>query len=103
MAKQLSFPKLSLQDARTGKRVRVNAFRPGDALVAAPQPILGYCYTSDNHWTVYVAGPMPAGMRTAVEQGHLDQEVLLVEPLPAGIQEIDLNDCRRDFRLQQAA
>jgi hypothetical protein len=96
-------PKLSLTDAATGKRVRVNAFQPGDALVAAPQPILGYCYTTENRWTVYVAGSMPAAMRTAVEEGHTDQEVLLVAELPAGIQEITLPDHRREFRLHQAA
>jgi hypothetical protein len=99
----MSFPKLSLQDARTGKRVRVAAFQPGDALVAQPQPILGYCYTTENNWTVYVAGPMPPHLRTAVEEGHTDREVLLVAELPAGIQEITLPDHRREFRLQKAA
>jgi len=99
----MSLPKLSLQDARTGKRVRVAAFQPGDALVAQPQPILGYCYTTENNWTVYVAGPMPPHLRTAVEEGHLDREVLLVAELPAGIQEITLPDHRREFRLQKAA
>lgn len=96
-------PKLSLRDAVTGKRVRVDAFRPGDALVAAPQPILGYCYTAKSNWTVYVAGTMPPALRTAVEEGYTDQEVLLVPELPAGIQEITLPDHRREFRLQQAA
>jgi hypothetical protein len=93
-------PKISLTDAVTGKRVRVDAFQPGDALV---QPILGYCYTSQNNWTVYVAGPMPPAMRTAVEEGYLDQEVLLVPELPAGIQEITLPDHRREFSLKKAA
>ena len=96
-------PKISLTDAATGKRVRVDAFQPGDALVAAPQPILGYCYTTDNNWTVYVAGPMPPALRSAVEQGHTDCEVLLVAELPAGIQEITLPDHRHEFRLQLAA
>ena len=93
-------PKISLTDAATGKRVRVDSFQPGDALV---QPILGYCYTTDNHWTVYVAGPMPPHLRAAVEEGHLDQEVLLVPELPQGIQEITLADHRREFHLKQAA
>jgi hypothetical protein len=98
-------PKLSLTDAATGKRVRVNAFQPGDALVPVPQPqpILGYCYTTENNWTVYVAGTMPPALRTAAEEGRLDQEVLLVAELPAGIQEITLPDHRREFYLQQAA
>lgn len=94
---------LSLTDAVTGKRVRVAAFQPGDALVAAPQPILGYCYTAAHHWTVYVAGTMPPHLRTAAEEGYTDCEVLLVPELPAGIQEITLADHRREFRLQQAA
>jgi len=99
----MPFPKISLTDAATGKRVRVSGFAPGDALVAAPQPILGYCYTTDNNWTVYVAGPMPPALRTAVEGGHTDCEVLLVAELPAGIQEITLPDHRREYRLQLAA
>ncbi len=96
-------PKISLQDAVTGKRVRVNDFQPGDALVAAPQLILGYCYTAENNWTVYVAGPMPPHLRSAVEQGHTDCEVLLVAELPAGIQEITLPDHRREYCLRKAA
>jgi hypothetical protein len=97
------FPKISLTDAATGKRVRVDAFRPGDALVAAPQPILGYCYTTANKWTVYVAGRMPPALRTAVEEGHTDREVLLVAELPAGIQEITLPDHRQEYCLHKAA
>jgi len=96
-------PKISLTDAATGKRVRVDGFEPGDALVAAPQPILGYCYTAANKWTVYVAGPMPPQLRTAVEEGHIDQEVLLVAELPAGIREITLPDHRQEYHLQKAA
>lgn len=87
---------ISLTDAATGKCVRVDAFRPGDALV---QPILGYCYTTENNWMVYVAGGMSPHLRTAVQEGHTDQEVLLV----AGIQEITLPDHRREFILQKAA
>jgi hypothetical protein len=93
-------PKLSLTSAATGKRVRVDAFRPGDALV---QPILGYCYTTEHNWTVYVAGGMSPHLRTAVQEGHTAHEVLLVAELPAGIQEITLPDHRRDYTLQQAA
>ncbi|MGI4866137.1 MAG: hypothetical protein ACRYFZ_19590 [Janthinobacterium lividum] len=98
-------PRISLTDAATGKRVRVSAFAPGDALVPVPQPepILGYCYTTEHNWTVYVAGTMPAAMRTAVEEGYTDQEVLLVAELPAGIREITLPDHRREFCLKKAA
>lgn len=64
--------------------------------------ILGYCYTTENNWTVYVPGGMSPGTYT-VQEGHTDQEVLLVLELPAGIQEITPPDHRRKFTLQQAA
>jgi hypothetical protein len=104
MAKRLTFPRVSLTDARTGKRVRVSALAPGAALVPVPQPapILGYCYQA-GHLTVYVSGSMPLGLRTAQQDGHTDQEAWLVDELPPGIQEIDLTDCRREFRLLTAA
>jgi len=94
---------ISLTDAVTGKRVRVAAFQPGDALVPAPLPILGYVPHAEHGWTVYVNGTMPPAMRAAVEDGHTDQEVLLVAELPAGIREITLPDHRREFSLKQAA
>ncbi len=104
MTKQLAFPKVSLKDARTGKRVRVSAFAPGAALVPVPQPepILGYTYQA-GHLTVYVNGSMPLAMRSAAQEGCLDQETWLVDELPQGIQEIDWTDCRREFRLLQKA
>ncbi len=104
MAKLLRFPRVSLTDARTGKRVRVSCLRPGAALVPvpAPAPILGYAYQA-GHLTVYVRGPMPLALRAAAEEGRTHQETWLVAELPAGIQEIDLTDCRREFRLLQDA
>jgi len=98
----MAFPKISLTDAATGKRVRVSEFQPGDALVAREEPILGYCYQA-GHLKVYVAGTMPAAMRSALEDGATEAEVLLVQPLPAGIREIDWTDCRREFSLRKAA
>lgn len=95
------FPPISLQDAATGRRLRVQGFAPGDALVPRPEPILGYCYCR-GHLTVYVNGPMPPAMRSAVEDGHTQDEVLLMGELPAGIREIDWTDCRRDFALRKA-
>jgi hypothetical protein len=95
-------PKVSLTDARTGKRLRVEALPPGAALV---EPILGYCYQA-GHFTVYVNGSMPLAMRSAHEQRRTEGEVWLVQPLPAGIREIDWTDDRRNFQLllpQQAA
>ncbi len=104
MAKVLTFPRVSLTDARTGKRVRVSGFQPGDALVLAPQPepILGYTYQA-GHLTVYVSGTMPLDMRSALQDGCLDQETWLVDELPLGIKEIDWTDCRREFCLLQKA
>lgn len=100
----ISFPTVSLKDARTGKRVRVSDFAPGAALVpvAKPEPILGY-YRHEGHLTVYVNGSMPLAMRSAQEDGHTDEEAWLVEQLPQGIREIDLTDCRYEFSLLNAA
>lgn len=104
MPKLLSFPRVSLTDASTGKRVRVSAFAPGAALLPVPQPepILGYTYRA-GHLTVYVSGTMPLAMRTAQEEGRTHEEAWLVDELPQSIREIDLTDCRREFRLLQAA
>lgn len=96
----MSFPTISLTDADTGKRVRVSEFQPGDTLVPKAEPILGYTYQA-GHLKVYVAGTMPAEMRSALEDG--EAEVLLVQPLPAGIREIDWTDCRQEFSLRKAA
>ena len=98
MGKQLFFPRISLTDAATGKRVRVDSLPAGAALVPVPQPILGYTYRR-GHLTVYVNGLMPPALRTALQEGYTDQEVLLVDELPAGIREIDWTDCRREFQL----
>ena len=95
MEKSLPFPRVSLKDARTGKRVRVSALPAGASLV---QPILGYCYQA-GHLSVYVNGSMPLDLRSAHEQGRTQDEVWLVATPPAGIREIDWTDCRQDFQL----
>jgi hypothetical protein len=104
MDKPLSFPRVLLTDASTGKRVRVSAFEPGAALVPVvqPEPILGYCYQA-GHLTVYVNGSMPLDMRSALEDGCTEHEAWLVEVMPQGIREIDLTDCRQEFSLLKAA
>ena len=102
MGQHLTFPGIYLTDAATGKRRAVQDFAPGDALVPAPEPIVGYTYHA-GHLTVYVNGTMPLAMRSALEDGYTDQETWLVDDLPAGIREIDLDDCRREFLLHQAA
>lgn len=97
--KKTALPRVSIT-AATSKRVRVSGFAPGAMLVPKPEPIpiLGYCYQRD-HLHVYVNGSMPLRLRTAHEEGRTQDEVWLVASLPAGIQEIDLTDCRDDFRL----
>lgn len=104
MAKILTFPRVSLTDAATGKRVRVSSLAPGAALVPVPQPapILGYTYQA-GHLTVYVRGTTPLHLRAALEEGRTAHEAWLVDELPPGIQEIDLTDCRREFLLLKAA
>ncbi|MDO7853179.1 hypothetical protein [Hymenobacter convexus] len=87
--------RVSLTDARTGKRLRLDALPAGAALV---EPILGYCYQA-GHLTVYVNGSMPLDLRAAHQDGRTDAEMWLVQPLPTGIREIDWTDCRHDFQL----
>ncbi|WP_201979293.1 hypothetical protein [Hymenobacter rubidus] len=89
---------VSLTDARTGKRLRLDALPAGAALVAAPEPILGYCYRA-GHLTVYVNGSMPLDLRTAQEEGFTAAERWLVDEPPAGIREIDVTDCRREYHV----
>jgi|GEM_PF-1944822 len=96
---RLPLPPISLRDARTGKRVRISTLAPGAALVT---PILGYV-RQYGHLTVYVNGSMPLAMRSAAEDGHTAHETWLVDELPQGIQEIDLTDCRYEYRLLQKA
>ena len=86
---------VSLTDARTGKRVRLRELPTGAALV---EPIVGYCYQA-GHLTVYVNGSMPLDLRAAQEEARTQDEVWLVASRPAGIREIDLTDCRREFQL----
>lgn len=104
MPKLLQFPKVSLTDAATGKRVRISSLAPGAALVPVPQPkpILGFTYQA-GHLTVYVSGTMPLDLRAAHQEGRTHTEAWLVDELPQGIREIDLTDCRREFRLLKAA
>jgi hypothetical protein len=105
-------PPISLTDALSGKRIRVSSFAPGSAVcavttrqpvvLAAPQPLVGYWYRR-GHLTVYVTGPMMADLRTAAQEACTHEEVLLVPALPAGLSEIDLTDCRREFRVVHRA
>ena len=42
---------------------------------------------------------MPPHLRTAARDGYTSEEALLMDPLPAGIREIGLTDCRHEFHL----
>jgi hypothetical protein len=100
--KKLATP-VSLTSARTGKRLRLRALPPGAALVPVlpPEPILGYWPRMEAGrpaLSVYVAGPMAPELRSAAEQGRTAEETWLTASR-GGIREIDLTDCRREYRL----
>jgi hypothetical protein len=100
-------PPVSLTEALSGKRIRVSHFERGSALcalthstpveLAAPEPILGYWHRPPGRLTVYLPGSMPAELRTAMEEQRTQEEVVL-RPL-GSIREVDLSDCRREFRV----
>lgn len=101
---------VSIQDAVTGKRLRISQFERGSALcaltnanpveLAAPQPVLGFWHRPEPEGMhVYLAGTMPAAMRTAAEEQRTHEEVLLVAELPGSIREIDLRNCWQEFRV----
>ena len=102
MKKAICTP-VSLINAITGKRVRVTALPAGSALVpvptCTPQPILAYWHRQIGQLTVYVSGTMAYDLRTAAQEGRTDEEVQLLDELPAGIREIDLTECRDEFHL----
>ena len=97
---------ISLTCALTKRRVRVSCLTPGAALVCAPctnMPVVGYWFRQVGHLTVataYVPGTMPLAMRTAAEEKRTSEEMWLTDA-PAGIQEIDLTDCRTSVQLLQ--
>ncbi|WP_400194084.1 hypothetical protein [Hymenobacter sp. B81] len=106
-----SYRPISVTDALTGKQIRLTAeptdatgtrrrmvmLQPGALLCL---PILGY-WPRPTGFTVYVAGTTPASLRTAVEEGRTSEEVLFGD-ISAGIQEIELEDCRSQVRLLPA-
>jgi hypothetical protein len=85
---------LSLYDALSGKRLRLDGLPAGTQLTL---PILGY-WRRPGALTVYVAGTTPPALRTAAEEGRTGEEVLFAD-LAAGLQEIELQDCRYEFRV----
>lgn len=91
---------VSLLNAHDGRRLRLAVFVQGTCLVPVGKPlrILGFWHRGEQ-LTAYVAGPMPAHLRTACEEGRTDEEQWF-GPLPAGLQEIDLTECRYEYLVQ---
>jgi len=92
---------VSLSGTFATVRIRVPRLVPGTRLIPLGQPldVVG-CWPQGEKLTAYVAGTMPAALRTAVEEGRTAEEEWF-GPVPAGIQEIDLSDCRYEYLVQQ--
>jgi hypothetical protein len=84
-------------------RTRVLGLVEGTQLIPLGQPldVLGFWHQGEK-LTAYVAGTMAPGLRTAAEEGRTEEEHWF-GPLPAGIQEIDLTECRYEYLVQQPA
>jgi hypothetical protein len=94
---------VSLTGTTATSRIRVSSLAPGTHLIPLGQPlaVLG-CWPQGEKLTAYVAGTMPAALRTAAEEGRTAEEEWF-GPVPAGIAEIDLSECRYEFLVQQPA
>lgn len=85
----------------TTSRTRTLGLQPGTVLVplGAELPVVGFWHQAEK-LTAYVAGTMPPHLRTAYEEGCTHEEEWF-GAMPAGIQEIDLSECRYDYLVQQ--
>jgi hypothetical protein len=94
---------VSLTSGQSTSRTRVLGFEPGTTLVPLGPPLLvaGFWHQGEK-LTAYVAGTMPPHLRTAAEEGRTDEETWFGD-MPAGIQEIDLSECRYEYLVQQPA
>ena len=94
---------VSLTSAQVTRRTRVLGLVPGTTLIPLGQPlaVAGYWHQGEK-LTAYVAGTMPPALRTAAEEGRTAEETWF-GPMPAGIAEIDLSECRYDYLVQQPA
>jgi hypothetical protein len=92
---------VSLTTNRPTSRTRVLGFEPGTTLIPLRAPLLvaGFWHQGDK-LTAYVAGTMPPHLRTAVEENRTEEETWFGD-VPAGIQEIDLSECRYEYLVQQ--
>jgi hypothetical protein len=82
-------------------RIRVLDLVPGTILLPLGHRllVLGYWHQGEK-LTAYVAGTMPPALRTAAEEGRTHEEEWF-GPMPTGIAEIDLSECRYDYLVQQ--
>ncbi|WP_151087355.1 hypothetical protein [Hymenobacter baengnokdamensis] len=94
---------VSLTSPTATRRTRLLGLVPGTTLIplGAPLDVAGYWHQGDK-LTAYVAGTMPPHLRTACEEGCTHEEEWF-GPLPAGIREIDLSECRYEYLVQQPA
>lgn len=94
---------VSLTEASPTRRTRVLGLVPGTTLIPLGQPltVVGYWHQGEK-LTAYVLGTMPAALRTAAEEGRTSEENWF-GPVPAGIAEIDLSECRYEYLVQQPA
>lgn len=92
---------ISLTGTTTTTRIRVPGLEAGTKLIPLlpAQPVLGYWHQGEKI-TAYVAGTMPPHLRTAAEEGRTSEEQWF-GPLPIGIAEIDLSECRYEYLVQQ--
>jgi len=94
---------VSLTSTQATRRTRVLGLVPGTTLIplGQPQAVLGFWHQGEK-LTAYVPGTMPPALRTAAEEGRTSEEEWF-GPVPAGIAEIDLSECRYDYLVQQPA
>jgi hypothetical protein len=93
----LASPPISVTHALSGKRIRITELQDGAQLCA---PILGF-WRHAGGFTVYLAGTMPANLRTAAEEGRESEEVIWGD-INGGILEVELEHCRYEFRVLPA-
>lgn len=94
---------VSLTGTIATARIRVPSLVPGTKLIPLlPALDVVGCWPQGEKLTAYVAGTMPPALRTAAEEGRTAEEEWF-GPMPAGIAEIDLSECRYEYLVQQPA
>jgi hypothetical protein len=92
---------VSLTGTIATARIRRPTLEPGTKLIPLlPALDVAGVWHQGDKLTAYVAGTMPPQLRTAAEEGRTHEETWF-GPMPAGIQEIDLSECRYEYLVQQ--